>query len=706
MSAILKQLNFNEPSIKQESNLTYLGWNNQVAQHFFNPNNSGKRIWFSVEKDIIEKIARKNNTKFSAFIEAIKTGPDWVTRDQQKVCIKARDTYQNWRNKNLEYPPYIAYLALFVLAVNHGESDDFSENNYYGRLRNILNENSSTGQYPSFEKMVELWDDLKKWSSEDKRGCLGEFYNDIYGKHFHVGIPLYQAVLTANDRKYLPKIFLKKSWDSDSNPTNAEILQALKENKNTLSNRTRKRIEKGEKSFLSVLVNRVSEELENYDEDLLEAEDIQENKTRGFIVLCMSPIDNLDTKAKFSFRCYRKAGLPDEDSFLQNDSFQWRVPHSHLSLSGPIENFNIKWDENFSAESGLLKFSYRGEKYKIFTSGEKFGISGWISGQRYTPNKLFYLAVQKKLSDKVQKWGKSECNKFQRMDVTGLPDSWDLFQIKGVNGDRLIKKDIPALSIDKKPRIKFEGGIRLSKGNKFFSFAPPNLSIIGGIETDFKLVYSIESKDEEYPLIQSNEDNRSFSLPTDIPVGKWISVLNKQTFSGDSNPSQIKFMLIENRLRQFSDYLNGSKLNCFGIFEKTNQEENNNIEKSYLKGAYGFKLENFESYPRLPQFSIDKQKIYFVGEKPGQIIRWPTEQLPDAWIPSWVVQFKTYKNAVAILWRNSDNKHKSKDTRNEYLPKEKMKLWKKIIWHNRKRIKTELKSKNKWIQFTKRAKNV
>ena len=65
---------------------------------------------------MIEKITQENNTNFNQFIETVKTGPDWVNRDNQEVCIKARDTFKNGRQKNLEYPPYIAYLALFVLA--------------------------------------------------------------------------------------------------------------------------------------------------------------------------------------------------------------------------------------------------------------------------------------------------------------------------------------------------------------------------------------------------------------------------------------------------------------------------------------------------------------------------------------------------------------------------------------------------------------
>ena len=702
MNATLNPLDIDKISLQQESSLNYLDWNDQIAQHFFHSNNSGRRVWFSVEKELIEEICRKNNTTFSDFIEVVKKGPDGINRHKQTVCSKAHAIFDEWKKNEskFKYPPYVAYLALFVLAVNHGESGDFSENDYYGRLNNLVGENLSTSH---FKSIPDLWEDLEKWSLHTQRGDLGEFHLGITGRKFYIGILQYQVALTKEERiKSLPRIFSKMGWDSNSNPTAEEILQATKEYKSIFSNRTKRRIEAKEEAFLADLVNRVLEELEDYDGELLETREGTKNKNLGYIDLCMSNIDQLEQKVTFSFRCRRKAGLPDEEFVLRNNTFQWRVPPSSFNLSGQIEKFDINWSENFSAETKLLNFSYRGQKYKIFTPGEKFGIFGWISGQRYTPNKLFYLAVQKQLSDKVKKWGEEECNEFHKMDIIGLPDGWELFEIEGVHGDSLIKKDIPALSIDVKPRIKLEGGIRISKGNKFFSFIPPHLSFIGGVEKEFNLVYSIEGEEEKHPLIQSNENNRSFFLSKDVPIGKWVSI-SVQISSENSKSSKTKFMLVENRLRKICDYSNGRKINCFGNFKKISK--NSSIEESYLVGAFGYKLENVKNYQRLPQFSL-KKKTYFIGKMPGQIVDWSKEGLPDSWIPFWAIQFKTYKKATAILLRDQDDKHNSQDIWNEEFPKDKVKLWKKIIWNNRKRITPELKSKNKWIQFTKRIENV
>ena len=680
---------------KVASTLTYLEWNNKIAEHFFNPDKSGIRVWFSVERDLIEKIAQENNTNFEDFIKAVKQGPDWVTRNQQKVCIKARDTFKDWEKRVLEYPPYIAYLALFVLAVNHGDSEDFSENNYYGRLRDILNESPSTGQYPSFEKMPELWDNLAKWSSEDKVSQWGEFYHDIYGKHFHVGIPYYQVVLTTEDRNNLSEIFWKMGWDSDSNPTEEEILKAFKNNKNLLSKRTANRIERGKSDFLSVLVDRILEELREYNEEI-NVEEGRESEKRGSIDLCLE-IDEIAEQINLSFRCRRKTGLPEEEFTLTSQNTEWEVPFSLPNISGKIKNFNIDWEKDLSAKNGKYSFHYSGQKYKVFIPAKD--VSGWISSQRYTPSKLFYLAVHKSLFDKVKRWGEKECNEYQVLEYSGLPNNWHLFKIKGVNKDS-IKKDIPSLAIDQKPRIKFEGGIRLSKGNRFFSFAPPKITITGGTEQTSKLFYSTHNDIEYKASVFIDQDENSFPLPKDIPCEEWVTVSDKQSKQEEAKV-KIELFLTENRLKKFSDYSAELTLDYFGEFKKKQVSNEDLTEEKYLQGADGFNMKSNENYQRFPDILLNpKEKTYLIGEIPGQIVVWPDKPLPNSWVPIWLIQFKNHKKAVAS-WLGNRFSH-TKQLQN--FSKEEKALWKDIIWHKRKRIKTE--KQKKWKEFSCRAKNV
>ena len=615
------------------------------------------------------------------------------------MCTKAINTFKDWRTRNLQYPPYIAYLTLFVLAVNHGEDGDFSENDYYGRLRDILNEQSSSGMYPSFDKMTVLWDDLEKWTTDDKKEQWGEFYHDIYGKHFYVGSPYYQVVLKKEDRNNLSKIFQRMGWDSDSDPTEFEIIQAFKTNKKFLSKRTSKRtskrIEKGKDNFLSALVDRTLGELKEYDEEGDTSEDNVPSEKRGFIDLYME-IDNTIKTIDTYFRCRRKADLPGEKFRIRledQDTKEWEVLQYNSNISEKMENFNIPWDKDQNlllTEDSKYKFRYKGEKYKIFTDAKR--VSGWTSSQRYNPNKLFYLAVDKSLLDKVKQWGKKECKECQVLEgYSGLPKNWILFKIQGVEKDS-IKKDIPALSIDEKSRLKFEGGIRLSRGSKFFSFAPPKIRVTG--KKIYNLFYSTDHG--EYKILNSdNDDKNSFSLPKDFPVDKRITISDKNSEQKKAE-IQINLFLSTEQLKKFPEYSQEFKLNSFGILE-----QNEFSNKVSFQGAYVCNADSSEEYLKFPdkKFLDYNKKTYLLGELKGQITQWPNQ--PNSWVPTWMVCKYGRKLTAKYL---GDNSKQNKSL--GIFTKEEMKAWKDILYHERKRIKPENRYKKQWKKFLEKIENV
>src|SRR5207244_433688 len=75
------------------------------------------------------------------------------------LCKRALRTCLGWRDRELEVPPYLAYLALFVLAA--GREGDFASHAYYPRLWDLLGEPDTGRAPPSFDRMFDLWDDLE-----------------------------------------------------------------------------------------------------------------------------------------------------------------------------------------------------------------------------------------------------------------------------------------------------------------------------------------------------------------------------------------------------------------------------------------------------------------------------------------------------------------------------------------------------------------
>src|SRR5689334_17273591 len=121
--------------------MQYLQWNTLLTEHFFSPDRAGRKVYLFATHDLIDQLGRSQSSDFADFISALKTGPDWARA--AGLCQKALQTMKDWRNRALPYPPYVAYLVLFVIAAGH--EGDFAPNAYYPRLRSLLGEEPHTG---------------------------------------------------------------------------------------------------------------------------------------------------------------------------------------------------------------------------------------------------------------------------------------------------------------------------------------------------------------------------------------------------------------------------------------------------------------------------------------------------------------------------------------------------------------------------------
>ena len=94
--------------------MTYLEWNDQLAEHFFPPAKAGRKVHLFATQELIDKLGQASGESFSNFVEAVKTGPPWAHRSG--LCQRALEALTDWRSRSLKWPPYIAYLVLFVIA--------------------------------------------------------------------------------------------------------------------------------------------------------------------------------------------------------------------------------------------------------------------------------------------------------------------------------------------------------------------------------------------------------------------------------------------------------------------------------------------------------------------------------------------------------------------------------------------------------------
>ncbi|MBE0525169.1 MAG: hypothetical protein IBX40_12700, partial [Methanosarcinales archaeon] len=100
--------------------------------------------------------------------------------------------------------------------------------------------------------------------------------------------------------------------------------------------------------------------------------------------------------------------------------------------------------------------------------------------------------------------------------------------------------------------------------------------------------------------------------------------------------------------------------------------------------------------------------IVFLGNKPGEIVEWPNEKLPEDWHPVWAVA-KSGKDSwnvhfcgqLGITEDNSKQDFATPDKRN-------IKQWKEAVWYRRKRTNApKIKTiKDMWIKCQEFAEHV
>ena len=109
--------------------MDYKEWNNAIASHFFNEKMAGKEVLLFVNKETIQDLGKTKRTAKNDFIRAIKEEAETA---EGNICKRANQLYKNWRKSGSEYPPYIAYLAFFVLASTI--EGNFDQKAYYPRF--------------------------------------------------------------------------------------------------------------------------------------------------------------------------------------------------------------------------------------------------------------------------------------------------------------------------------------------------------------------------------------------------------------------------------------------------------------------------------------------------------------------------------------------------------------------------------------------
>lgn len=660
--------------------MSYLEWNNRLAKYFFKEEMAGREVLLYVDKKLINTIG-EGLGDVNDFLRFVIIGPPWSTRDS--ICQKALQAYENWRKRNIDYPPYIAFLALFVLAED--TEGEFHPHAYYPRLRMLLGE-PGTGAPPAFYEMWELWMDLEKWSREDKNEELGRFTFRIRGGWVHVGLPLSQTILSHKERKTLQIIFNEAELDPTDIPavdTIKRIMLRYGSQGHLLEKRTLKLLEANDSENMvlkNALLEFVLDELAEWDGTVpeIQHEDKEFPKeAKTGLRICLN-IDKVSNRVKPYLRFKTNKSIPDTGLNFQGADYSgiltcfetnanWSSPLKDQTTSQQLDASSIDWLKGFHMKDSENNWytKLKGASVRLFISGKREVLPDWIESHHLERKCEFMIAAHSSMIETVRNWGSQFCENFQDKFYNGLSAGWTLFYGKNVTKSC---DGVDVLTLSDLLRMSLQGGIKTGRGNIYLKFGLPSV-VLENVSGNEKI------KINGMQIKQVDESIPQWNIQGEYPL---YTPLRIEVYSDSSEPVQTRIIKIEDpQIPSIFDEV-PCRGRDGGIIEPGREDD-------YVTGGVVTEINKTESSTFSNPFPTHlSSRIIFIGSRPGEIIDWPEEDFTKEWHPVWArarIGTKNWGVHFCGIRENLDDGHKPGLPLSD---KRDVKRWKEAIWFNRK----------------------
>jgi len=662
----------------------YLVWNHTIVDALFSQENAGKSVYVAVTRESIERLSPSGaEAGLQGFLRAIRSGPPWTTSDH--VCRLAYESYTNWRDRGLPSPPYVAYLGLFVLAA--GVEGEFAPHAYYPRLRSLL-DLPPGGALAGFDRMWELWFDLERWSNHDLNGELGVFKAQWAGSWIHVGLPVSQTLLSERERRALPSVFADAGLAPQTAPTDSELARAVRlHGPAHLRRRTRELLlERKDKDLCAALLEAIEQEFAEWDGHVPSESPVwsEIRPTRGSLRLCIN-FDPIALTAALYFRARIAGDFPEDGLFLgapgESPSFQCDefLPAGSSPLLWISEDRELVPDDIDLLSGEVLSddrldwlFAVRGAPVRSFALGRAEGLPHFVESSHIPAAANSLVLYHESCGPEMDSWlHQTAVESIIHDGCRGLPDGWRLAQISG-----LISLDSPPVVVaplihSDRVRLRLLGGVRVSRGNSFFPFAPPSIEVVGGAPDSTVLC-------NEEPLPQNEETPERYSLPDGLPLEEKVSI---SVISRGVVACQ-RFLFLSSGIHDPRG--SGQWFDCWGA-----PLDGTSAAECRLVGPVVDTSAEFPEEPSPAPYLVrelqnpNARSIIYLGRRPGQLFKSSKEEIPEEWSPIWAVSFPGRKGFAAYCGDDLS------DAFPMQMPVENRKLvseWKNVLWQRRKRI--------------------
>ena len=681
--------------------LTYLQWNDLLARHFFTEEKAGKEVLLYVNEPLTEELGGPHGVGLAEFVEAAKTGPPWVTKSG--FCQKALQAFHRWRERDLDHPPYIAYLGIFVLAA--GREGNYASHAYYPRLHDLLGEQGVTGAPPSFARMIDLWDDLEKWSREDHHENYGRFVARIRGPWWRVGLPLSQTLISEDERKHLPLLLSDRGLDPLDLPSPEVILRLLRETGGVWLQRSTMRVLDGVDDDSRVLRDALSEvvleELEAWDGSVVEGHHHRQlgqgRARRTALRLCLKH-DALAQRVTCRVRLRTAAAFPEDGctfdqgeggySWICQELFGgWSNALHHPASLQELDGSTLDWGlgECLLESDNKWTATLRPATTRVFTPGQYDGLPDYVERQRLERSTPFLIATTSASITKILEWGEQYCSNFKHHSTKGLPPGWTLLSGKDA---RRSCPGVEVLTISTSVRLLVRGGVKTGQGNVYLKGAPPYIVLENALGTE---TVTLDTQELE----REDGHGHIWQIPEDVPEGKPLRI--EAHTQEQPLRKVIRFESPHLPLRQ--DYT---------PFHRDSAGAPSKDSQQYVYGP----VVRFQPGNRPPEYPPHlplnfSSHIRLIGERPGQIAVWSEDGMPE-WRPVWAIVKTGPKQARVIFCGTEEQAARAYTGKGPKKDKSLVRRWKKAVWHNRKRIlPPELGAlRDRWREYMEVAKRV
>ncbi len=665
--------------------MEYEAWNDGLAAYFFNEEMAGREVLLYVTGELIESIGASDGAGVEDFVEAVIRGPThsvWV----DTVCEKAALLCKHQRIMPRHYPPYLAYLALFVYAATI--SGDFEPNEYYPKLCEILGEPVRHGSYPGFYKMVQVWDALEGWTREQKEE-LGRFTRRRRGGYAHVGIPWSQLVLSEEERAHLPEVFYSAPLDPADPPPDEVLRKALLDKgKKLLTARTMRLLQSQDtesKELLDALLDFVLEELSDWDCAVPDTVGVPGKtsapKTVVGLYICLEGLDTFLHTVKPYLRIKTNLQIPGDGLLLQYDGSPYmcleaepgwttRLKDSALSPPTYFDASRLDWMHGAMLIDAEANWEARlkGAAVRLFTQRPFGGIHGWIECSELPRRGEFLVACHEDCLEVVAAWG-GACKRLEEVDITGLPNQWTLFEGEGATASC---QGVDSLTLPTQVHMYLEGGIKTGKGNEYLRFAPPAILVAGAAGGERVAV-------DGRVLISQDDEASCWTLPPDVLRGTALEI----QLLDEENEVPLRKRSIRLADPSLSPGLDETlKLDKFGQVLPNGEADklSSSVRGAIVHGTWEREAPAMQE--TLPLFL--SHRILLVGSRPGEVADWPREGLPVGWRPVWALA-KKGKDQWEVHYCGPKGLEPPLGKSGPERTKREIKRWKESVWVNRKR---------------------